>query len=265
MADPIQYVYAVVDNDPRYAATPPGIDELPVRVEGEGEIAALMTEVDGSTYAADEVEARTADIQWLGPRARAHDSVVTWAGDQGAVVPLPMFSLFRDAASVRAMLRTRQNDLVRMLAHVRDHQEFIVRLFRIDHELSSQLAALSPRVAELERTAAAASPGQRYLLQRKLESERAAELSRVSSDTAQSVYDALVKHATDSTIEPIPRHPREGSAGPAVLNASFLLPREDTDPFRRELTGLIAEHEPRGFRFEFTGPWPPYHFVRDRE
>ena len=265
MADPIQYVYAVVDNDPRYADAPAGIDELPVRVEGDGDIAALVTTVDGATYAADQVEARTADLGWLGPRARAHDAVVTWAGDQGAVVPLPMFSLFRDPASVRAMLRTRHADLVRTLERVRDRQEFIVRLFRIDDELASKLAALSPRVAELERTAQTASPGQRYLIERKLETERASELSRVSSETAQAVYDALETHADDSAVEPVPRRAPEGTVGPAVLNASFLLRRDDTQPFRRELTALIAEHEPRGFRFEFTGPWPPYHFVRERE
>jgi hypothetical protein len=52
-------------------------------------------------------------------------------------------------------------------------------------------------------------------------------------------------------------------AGTAVLNASFLLAHGHEEAFRGELTALVNEHEPRGFRFEFTGPWPPYHFVRE--
>jgi hypothetical protein len=26
----------------------------------------------------------------------------------------------------------------------------------------------------------------------------------------------------------------------------------------------MATYEPSGLSFDFTGPWPPYHFVRDR-
>lgn len=263
MADSIQYVYAVVDPDTPFAAAPAGIDDLPVRVEREGSVAALVSTVDGRAYSPAEVEARTADIAWLGPRARAHDAVVTWASDQAAVVPLPMFSLFRDADGVRAMLRDREKELQRTLGRVRDRQEFSVRVFRIDGVLASHLGQLSPRIAELERAASAASPGQRYLLVRKLETERTSEVARLGSDVAQRVYDSLAAKADDTAIEPVPRHPAEGTVGTAVLNASFLLERAATEPFRRALTDLMEEHEPRGFRFEFTGPWPPYHFVRD--
>ena len=42
----------------------------------------------------------------------AHDRVLTWASDRGAVVPLPMFSLFSGADAVRAMLDARSGQLV---------------------------------------------------------------------------------------------------------------------------------------------------------
>jgi hypothetical protein len=47
-----------------------------------------------------------------------------------------------------------------------------------------------------------------------------------------------------------------------VLDAAFLIAPEHLDAFRRELTALIDLHGSRGFRFDFTGPWPPYHFVQ---
>jgi hypothetical protein len=28
------------------------------------------------------------------------------------------------------------------------------------------------------------------------------------------------------------------------------------------VTELVAEYGGRGFRLDFTGPWPPYHFAR---
>ena len=263
MADQVQYVYAVVDARADTRGAPAGIDGAPVTLLGEGDVAALVSPVDGSVYAGAEVETRSAEIEWLGPRARAHDTVITWASDHGAVVPLPMFSLFRDVEGVRGMLRERHDALMRTLNHVRDRQEYGVRLFRLDDALTSQLAALSPRIMELERTAAAASPGQRYLLNRKLETERAEVLRRVSHEVAQRAFDALKQHAVAATLDPLPRRTLEGMAGTAVLNASFLLAREATESFSRALTTLVEAHEPQGFRFEFNGPWPPYHFVRE--
>ena len=263
MADRIHYVYAVVDADTDASDAPAGIDDAPVELHADGAVAALVSAVDAAVYAGPEVETRSGDLEWLGPRARAHDAVVTWASDRGAVVPLPMFSLFRDRTGVGAMLRERREFLARTLDHVRGRQEYGVRLFRIDAALTEHLGELSPRIAELERTAAAASPGQRYLLNRKLEAERTEELRRISHDVAQRVFDALAAHAAAAALDALPRRTIEGMAGTAVLNASFLLARDAVDAFRRALTGQVAQFEPRGFRFEFTGPWPPYHFVRE--
>jgi len=263
MADQVHYVYAVVDARSGVSDAPAGIDGAAVHLHPEGDVAALVSGVDAAVYAGPEVETRSADLEWLGPRARAHDLVVTWASDRGAVVPLPMFSLFRDRAGVGAMLRERGAALARTLNHVRDRQEYGVRVFRIDDALTAHLAVLSPRIAELERSAAAASPGQRYLLTRKLEAERSEELRRISQDVAQRAFDALTRHAAAAVLDALPRRTLEGMAGTAVLNASFLLARDAAEPFTRELTALVEEHEPQGFRFEFTGPWPPYHFVRE--
>ncbi len=261
MAEEIQYVYGVVDAHFDAGTAPAGIDGTGVGLQVEGDVAALLSIVEGDVYSGPQIEERTADLEWLGARARAHDAVVSWADDRGAVVPLPMFSLFRDRAGVAAMLRDRREELGRALSRVRDRQEYGVRLFRIDEAVTASLGDLSPRIAQLGRTAAAASPGQRYLLTRKLEAEQASEVKRIGAEVAQRAFDALATHAAVAVLDALPRRTLEGMAGTAVLNASFLLPRADTEPFRRELTGLIDEYEPRGFRFEFTGPWPPYHFV----
>jgi hypothetical protein len=264
MADHVEYVYAVVEARASLGAFPEGVDDAPVRLESDGEIAALVSSLDGDDYSAPTVETRTAEIDWLAPRARAHDRVITWASERGPVVPLPMFSLFHDAEGVRGMLRRRRGELANALARVRGREEYGVRVFRIDAAVAGQLGALSPRIAEIERAAAAASPGQRYLLERKLDTERGNELRRVGTEVAQRIYDALAARADDAIIEPLPRRAPDDAVGTAVLNAAFLVRRDATEAFRRELTRLIEDHEPRGFRFEFTGPWPPYHFAGDR-
>jgi hypothetical protein len=46
-----------------------------------------------------------------------------------------------------------------------------------------------------------------------------------------------------------------------VLNAAFLVSAAGLEAFQRTLTELVGRHGSHGFRFDFTGPWPPYHFV----
>jgi hypothetical protein len=51
--------------------------------------------------------------------------------------------------------------------------------------------------------------------------------------------------------------------GTMVLNAAFLVAPTSLEAFQRMLTSLVERHGPHGFRFDFTGPWPPYHFVNE--
>jgi hypothetical protein len=262
MSDSLTYVYGIVPAGRDSASAPPGIDETPVRIVGDGALAALVSTLDGASYAPERVEALAADVAWLGPRASAHDAVAVWASDRGAVVPLPIFTLFRDDEGVRAMLRERAGVLAGAVQRLSRGREYVVRLFRLDDALERTIATLSERVATLERQAADASPGQRYLLQRKLESERKAEVRRVASDAAREAYDTLGALAIEAVADELPRV-GDATGGAAVLNAAFLVSHERFAAFQAAITEITTRREGQGFRVEFTGPWPPYHFTRE--
>jgi Gas vesicle synthesis protein GvpL/GvpF len=261
MSDAIYYVYGVTPSPLDVAQAPEGLDGGGVGVEADGELAALISRLDPQAYAPPEIEAHTSDVEWMGPRAVAHDRVLTWASDQGPVAPFPMFSaMFRDADGVRTMLRERAAELRRGLAVAAQGREYGLRIYREDAALLAAITTLSPRLAELERSAAAAPPGQRYLLERKLEGERKTEARRVSEETAREAYDELAAHAVAARRIPMPRDATERRAALA-LNAVFLVAPELYTTFRGALGRLATRLEPLGFRFEFSGPWPAYHFM----
>ncbi|HET7565868.1 MAG TPA: GvpL/GvpF family gas vesicle protein [Gemmatimonadaceae bacterium] len=264
MGEQVIYVYGIVPAGADVSNAPPGIDGARVELEREGDVAALISALDAMTYGSDAVEASSGDVEWVGPRAIAHDAVLTWASDTGPVVPLPMFTFFHDPRGVDAMLSGRAAELRTSLERVASAQEFGVRVFRIDPELAAHIAELSPAVAELEESARRASPGQRYLLERKAENERTAEMRRVASDVARAVYHDLESCALQSVSEALPAQENRKGVGTAVLNAYFLVRRDGLEAFRATLTSLAERYEPRGFRFDFTGPWPPYHFAGAR-
>jgi len=265
-------VYGVVRPGMAVAPAPRGLDGALVMLEPapdtalavEMPAAALVSRVDAAAYTPDVVEARVGDVEWVGPRAEAHDAVLTWASEQDDVVPFPMFTLYASAESLYGMLRERGAVLNALLQRVTHADEWSVRLFRLDDQMAAVLTAWSPAMAELERQAAAATPGQRYLLERKADERRGAELLRLSAEAASDSFAALAAHADAAVRDALPvARMRERQAGAAILDAAFLVHRDRGAGFRATVAELGRTLEPRGLRIELSGPWPPYHFVRE--
>jgi hypothetical protein len=172
MTERLYYVYGVVGTSMETATAPNGIDGGAVSLIPSGDFAALSTSVSADDYAPDKVETLTADVDWVSERATAHDRVLTWASDVGPVIPFPMWTLFSDAKGVSSMLSKRTNELRRTFERVRDGREFIVRVYVQSALLKGHLAEHSAELTSLEAQAAKATPGQRYLLERKIENLR---------------------------------------------------------------------------------------------
>jgi len=260
----IWYVYGIVPGSAEFTngALPEGLDDAGVAVERRGDLAALVSVLDGASYAPSTVEQSSGDVEWLSPRATAHDRVLTWASDRGAVVPLPMFSLFSGRDAVRAMLDDRSAQLSSALERVKRGREYALRVYRIDAELLDVIPEMSPRLRELAAQAGSASPGQRYLLERKLDGEKRVELRSVTQQVVDDIVEQLGRNAAETARSPIPRAAdRTPATGTMVLNAAFLVAPSALEAFQRTLTSIVERHDQRGFRFDFTGPWPPYHFA----
>jgi hypothetical protein len=260
------YVYGVAPATSDLSRAPQGLDDAPLELCVDDELAAVTSRVDGERYSPDAVERATEDVEWLAPRAVAHDRVLTWLSDHGPVVPLPIFSLFSTTKAVQRMLHDRRAELDVALRRVAKGREYALRLYRIDTELATIATELSPRLAQLQENAAAASPGQRYLLERKLDAERKNELHGIGSRIARTVMSALQPAAIEIAETRIAqRAGRTAAEGTLILDAAFLVAPSSLEEFQRTLTELVTLHSGRGFRFDFTGPWPPYHFVQPTE
>jgi gas vesicle protein GvpL/GvpF len=260
------YVYGVVPVGASIAHAPDGLDETRLELCPEGNLAAVVSRLDGERYAPGEIERGTADVEWLAPRAVAHDRVLTWMSDHGPVVPLPIFSMFSGAPAVREMLSQQRSELESALTRVSVGREYALRVYRIDSELTAIAGELSPRLAELQSAADAATPGQRYLIERKLDSERKNELQVIGARIAREIVNTLRPLALDTAETRVTqRTARPGAEGMLILEVAFLVSPAGLNQFQGALTELVRRHGARGFRFDFTGPWPPYHFVQRNE
>lgn len=263
----ILYAYGFVRGDFDAARAPAGLDDAAVEVSPvRGDVRALVSRLSASAYAPEALERSSGDVSWLGPRAMAHDRVLTWAQEHGGVIPLPMFTLWGGAAALAREITKRAGELKAVLARVEGADEFGVRVHRRDADMLANIDALDPEIARLRAEAGAASPGQRYLLERKMEGAAKQAVRAASQRLARQVFDELTPIARQSVA--LPLVPPQGDRPPdatLVLNGAFLVDRGRLDEFRAALGAHVRTYQPRGLTFDFSGPWPPYNFVGKAE
>jgi hypothetical protein len=255
------YAYGIVPAKSGISGAPGGIDDEAISVVGEGDLGALVSELTGDEYDPQAVADSSGNMDWVAPRAKAHDLVLTWASDRGPVIPLPMFTAtFGSIDAVRAMLRDRAAELKPVLANVGRGREYALRVYRVDAELKAALPTLNAEIAKLQAAADVATPGQKYLLQRKLDERAKEEIRTTSLAIATEIRAELSKVALETATSPIPRVTTD-APGTMVLNAAFLISPDGLRAFQERLTAIVNSRQPSGFRFDFTGPWPAYHFA----
>ena len=118
---------------------------------------------------------------------------------------------------------------------------------------------MSPRLRDLEELAAKASPGQSYLVKKKLDAIRADEAGAEGRRLIAQVERNL-KAASDEAVR-LRVLKGEATAGSEVAaRLAFLVARTRFPEFRAVAERLAEEYGPLGFRLELTGPWPAYNF-----
>jgi hypothetical protein len=260
----LRYLYGIV---PASAPLPPaalrGIGDSHVRLIEVGPLAAVVSDVPAANYGESAIAQGLSDVRWAGARAAEHERVLTWFVDHSTVVPSTPFSLHASDDRVRARLGEQGELLEASLRRLAGHQELGIRIWRDEATLAGKLVDLSPTLHALEAERRDAPPGRRYLLGRRIEALRLEEAGRVTADAVAVAFDDLAGAAARARVLPIPPTDREGRSRTLVLDAVFLVDESSGDEFRRIVHRRRDEQSEKGFEWEFTGPWPAYHFVRD--
>ncbi len=217
-----------------------------------GDLAAVVVPVPFDYLAGDDAEQRLGDVAWVGPRAVAHDAIVRAVMARGPVVPSGFGSAFRSAASVRALIETNRGMLAATLEAFDGAVEFGVR---VRANLNAAEIAL---LDELTReTPLPASPGARYLAEKKLRRRATEEASLWACQTAEAASVGLVEAARGAVGRPI--RATDNDDLPTIAHWAFLVGLDREEAFREAVAAAFPDKTV--FRVELTGPWPAFSFV----
>jgi hypothetical protein len=211
-------------------------------------------------YAADVIDARLADLDWVSRCAVAHDAMVEHFARLHPVIPMKLFTLFTsDERAVAHVARTRRR-LDRLFARVADRDEWGVRLLLDERRALGAIELAGPGRSSARPLGSPARSGAEFLARKKAAKDARQQVVADALAEADRTYEALARLADDSRR----RTPAvEGPTSRIVLDAAFLVRRRAGRRFRAAASATAKALAARGFALSLTGPWPPYHFVAD--
>jgi hypothetical protein len=243
------WVYGVV---PESAAAPErsGIDGGPVESLRDAGLAALVTRVPMERFGEAELKEQLEDLARLEALARAHDEVLEAALDAGDVLPFRLCTIYESEANLRAMLERASDELSAQLRRIGGKAEWGVKAYL---EERAGAGGSDP--------VAAPASGADYLA-RKSEARVAAQAARETVESVVAgVHARLAERASAAVLSRPHDSGLSGRDAEMILNAAYLVAREDAAAFAALVDELAERHRADGVTLELTGPWPPYHFV----
>lgn len=252
------YVYGVA---PAGAAVP-GIGGImsgePVRAVVHGDLQAVVSPVELDTFTEERLAEMVADRDRLEAAARAHEAVLSAVIDNGDLVPLRFGTVYRDESAVAELLAASERTLLAALGRVRGAREWGVKVFGDTDALSEAVRASHPDAPQPD---AATGQGTAYFQRKRFERTVAGEAEQLGLAAARDSHERLAAAAQAAALSD-PQPPElSGRADRMLLNASYLVRRDEEDTFARALAAVRDDHEPRGVSAELTGPWAPHHFA----
>jgi hypothetical protein len=194
------------------------------------------------------INRRLRDLDWVARAAMAHEAVVESFVDAAALVPMRLFTIYRNDDRALQHIDQRRSHLRTILKRVAHHDEWGIRVaFDAARAVDRGADARGGRRV----TGAAFLKGKKAMLD--------ATLAARSGDVARGLYDDLARKASLARRRSARELPVK--SGPLLLDASFLVARARSRQFRAAALRERARLDADGFVVTLTGPWPPYSFL----
>ncbi|HMF54764.1 MAG TPA: GvpL/GvpF family gas vesicle protein [Pyrinomonadaceae bacterium] len=231
-----------------------------VLINGEA-LTAITSLVPLADYDEEALRARLEDATWTAVRAMRHERVVEFFAREASVVPLRFGTIYLDRAGVEGMLYEKREELHSIIERLRDSEEWGVNVYCDRARVLDAITSLSPRLRELAGAAERATPGQAYLMRKKIEAMRADEARDEIKRVAKEIEMKLSSLSAGAVRLRVLKDEASAEHGDTVMKLAFLVPKERFNDFRAEAERLADENLQGGFKLELTGPWPAYNFT----
>jgi len=226
---------------------------------------AIVEDVPASEYDEAALARGLQDLEWVGPRAVAHEHVIERFLGADALLPMQLFTLFTSDDRVVEHVRADRARIRRILKRVERKVEWGVRLTWDERAARATVESkhANPKGSRRNTRSGADRSGPRsgasYLSRKRdLLDVNRQQLASARADATRvfkSVSRAAVASQRRTGIE------RAAPGSRLLLDAAFLVARPKTAAFRATVKKHARELRGSGVSVALTGPWPAYNFI----
>ncbi len=245
-------------------------------IDGQGEVfvlpyqnlEAVVSEVPLKEFDSEEIKYKAQeDLNWIKEKAQIHEIVVEEAmqgnGEILAVIPMGFGTVFKSRKKIYQKLEEHYSKFENILVGLQEKQEWGVKVYLANRKvLEEEVINSNETVKAKEKEIAAMSRGMAYFFEKQLAELISSEINKEIENYAQDFFLVLKKYAETGIKGKILDKELTGKIEPMILNAIYLIQAKRIEDFKKKIDQLSREMEPKGFRFEYSGPWPPYNFVK---
>lgn len=257
------YVYAVTR--PFDGALPEGLAGVagaPPRLLSHDGLLAVLGDVPAEDFSEEPLRARLEDLDWLTSTARAHEAVIGALAAVTSPLPLRLATVCNDDGGVRRLLDSGRERFTRCLERLDGRVEWGVKAYAREAPEAARdhdTASTGPKGPTGPTGPTGAPSGRDYLRQRLRQRNARSSILSEADTGSRLLHQELSRRAEDVRVHRLQDARLPGVPRGNVLNAAYLLPREQSEAFVEEVRRLGARSP--GIRVELTGPWAPYSFA----
>jgi gas vesicle protein GvpL/GvpF len=209
---------------------------------------AIVQSVPESQYGEAALARGLQNLDWVGPRAIAHEHVIESFLTSPALLPMQLFTLFTSDARVVEHVRSDRGRIARILKRIEEKVEWGLRLTWNEKTVQNEAARKRART------------GREFLARKRdiLDVNRA-RLTEARK-RADRVYKAVSRQAAASQRRTSLERAAPGSR--LLLDAAFLVSAAKSGAFKSAIRQHARDLRAVGVEVSLTGPWPAYNFIQ---
>jgi hypothetical protein len=248
------YLYCIVKSErkPTLARAPGGVpgSGAPRSIQATTGTWLVVSDVPLDAYGAETINTHLRDLDWVSTRALAHEAVVEFCAESHDVVPIKLFTIFRDDERARSHVGTGPA-LASVFGRIGGCSAWSVRL-----SCSPAAAGEAGAEGKTPRSPAGSDSGTAFLRRKQIQRDAARKAATVARGAVEQVFRRLDAIAKESV-----RKQSDVPGSSLILDAAFLVARKRQAAFEREVARLAVTTSKAGCDLVLSGPWPAYHFV----
>lgn len=217
--------------------------------------------VSNTEFSEENFQQNANNIGWLDIKVREHLNVINSIMEIQTVIPFKFGTIFKSVTNIETFITEYADSLLQNFNTIGGKEEWSAKIYSSQNVLVGKIDELSEESAQLEAEIRQSSEGKAFFLRKKKTLLIENQVEKICNKYGQEYYDTFLQLSESTKLLPLTASDITGRKDTMILNATFLVQKENVAELIRSADFFQQRDEETGFGIELTGPWPPFSFI----